>query len=258
MEEGDQQPPLKRKHKPLSPSRAEDITQAKEKIFSPSTNMASRCTFSGSGHHNRISRSTITTQRPEKKIRSACLRQLQCNEPLNPFVTCQHFFSKSPTRDCPRHAANSRDIPRLADEAQAAQAQVENEQRVHRKPDPVLHNTAAAEDANTSRHGPGDEHQVDRDPGDLRQVQRRQEGGDDDREERVPDNADALRERTVSPVSASETPQSAPQRCFTSVSKCRKKKKRTHIFPPNNLICSVTTASPIQTIAKTPLNTSSR
>lgn len=92
---------------------------------------------------------------------------------------------------------------RLADEAQAAQAQVEDEQGVYRKPDPVLHDAAAAEDADAGGHRPGDEHQVDRDPGDLRQVQRGQEGGDDDREERVPDDADALRERAVRTISVS-------------------------------------------------------
>lgn len=32
-------------------------------------------------------------------------------------------------------------------------------------------------------------------------------------------------------------------------------KGKTYMFPPSNLICAVTTASPIQTIAKTPLNT---
>lgn len=32
---------------------------------------------------------------------------------------------------------------------------------------------------------------------------------------------------------------------------------RTHMFPPSSLICSVTTASPIQTMAKTPLKTMS-
>lgn len=32
---------------------------------------------------------------------------------------------------------------------------------------------------------------------------------------------------------------------------------RTHMFPPNNLICKVTTASPIQTIEKTPEKTKS-
>ena len=37
----------------------------------------------------------------------------------------------------------------------------------------------------------------------------------------------------------------------------KRPKKNTHIFPPSNLICNVTTASPTQIIANTPLNTTS-
>ena len=89
----------------------------------------------------------------------------------------------------------------LADEAEAAQAQVEQDEGVDGDADPVLDDAAAAEDADTGRHRPGDEHQVDRDPGDLGQVQRGEQGGDDDREERVADDADALREGAISRMS---------------------------------------------------------
>lgn len=133
-------------------------------------------------------------------------------------------------------AASSPRSPRLADEAQAAQAQVEDKQGVYCKPDPVLHNTAAAEDADTGRHRPGDEHQVDRDPGDLWQVQRRQEGGDDDREECVPDDADALRERAVPAVSVKNALVIPAHVAHNGVQGNEKRSGRTHIFPPSSLI----------------------
>lgn len=99
-----------------------------------------------------------------------------------PRVTCRHFFLRTPSSLSLPRRQQPRILSRLANEAQAAQAQVEDEQGVYCKPDPVLHDTAAAQDADASRHRPGYEHEVDGDPGDLRQVQRRQQGGDDDRE----------------------------------------------------------------------------
>lgn len=84
-----------------------------------------------------------------------------------------------------------------ADEAEAAEPEVEDEQGVHGQGDPVLHDAAPAQDTNAGCQRPGDEDEVDGDPGDLGDAQRGQERRDDEREERVPDDADALREGAV-------------------------------------------------------------
>ncbi len=84
--------------------------------------------------------------------------------------------------------------PCSADEAETAQAQVEDEERVDGEPDPVLDDAAAAENADAGGHGPGHQDDVDGDAHDGGRVHGRQEGGDDEREERVADDADALSE----------------------------------------------------------------
>ena len=87
--------------------------------------------------------------------------------------------------------------PSSANKAQAAQTDVEGEERVDCEADPVLDDAAAAEDAHAGGQGPGHEHDVDGDPGDLVQIQRREEGGDDEGEEGVSDDADALGEGAI-------------------------------------------------------------
>lgn len=85
----------------------------------------------------------------------------------------------------------------LANEAKAAKAKVKDKQGINGQPDPVLDHTAAAENADTSCQRPGDEEQVDRDSRNLWHVERREQGRNDEREEGVANDADALREGAV-------------------------------------------------------------
>ena len=85
----------------------------------------------------------------------------------------------------------------LRDEAKAVQANVEDEERVHGQRDPVLHHAAATQDADTCRERPETQHAVDGYPHDDGDAQSAQQGGDDEREERVADDADRLEEGAV-------------------------------------------------------------
>lgn len=82
----------------------------------------------------------------------------------------------------------------LGDEAKAVQANVEDKQRVHGQRNPVLHHAAATQNANASGKRPEAQHAVDGYPHDGRDAQGTQQGGDDEREERVADDADGLEE----------------------------------------------------------------
>lgn len=85
----------------------------------------------------------------------------------------------------------------LRDEAKAVQADVEDEERVHGQRDPVLHHAAAAKDADARRERPETQHTVDGYPDNYWDAQGAQQGGDDEREERVADDADGLEEGAV-------------------------------------------------------------
>jgi hypothetical protein len=50
----------------------------------------------------------------------------------------------------------------LADEAQAAKANIEDEERVDSEHDPVLDNATASQNTNTGGEGPRDQNDVDR------------------------------------------------------------------------------------------------
>lgn len=85
----------------------------------------------------------------------------------------------------------------LRDEAKAVQANVEDKERVHGQRDPVLHHAAAAEDADACCKRPETQHAVDGYPDNYWDAQGAQQGGDDEREERVADDADGLEEGAV-------------------------------------------------------------
>lgn len=82
----------------------------------------------------------------------------------------------------------------LADEAEAAQAQVEQDEGVDGDADPVLDDAAAAEDADAGGQRPGHQHKVDGDTGDRAEFQSREPCGDDQGEQGVPYDAHALGE----------------------------------------------------------------
>ena len=88
------------------------------------------------------------------------------------------------------------DTPKLGDEAQRAEADVEYKQRVDGDADAVPHDARAAEDADAGRHRPGHECDVDGDPRDHVQPDGTEQRRDDEREERVADDADGLEERS--------------------------------------------------------------
>ena len=82
----------------------------------------------------------------------------------------------------------------LADEAETAQAQVEQDKGVDGDADPVLDDAAAAEDADAGGQRPGHQHKVDGDAGDRAEFQSREPRGDDQGEQGVAYDAHALRE----------------------------------------------------------------
>lgn len=70
----------------------------------------------------------------------------------------------------------------LANEAQAAQSEVEHQQRVDGDGNPVFDDTATTQNANTSGERPGNQDDIDRYTSDPVEAHGGQQGGDDERE----------------------------------------------------------------------------
>ena len=85
----------------------------------------------------------------------------------------------------------------LADEAETAQAQVEQDKGVDGDADPVLDDAAAAQDADAGSEGPAYQHQVNGNARDDGNANGRQHRGDDKGEQCVADYGDGLEERAV-------------------------------------------------------------
>ena len=135
-------------------------------------------------------------------------------------------------------------FPLLTDDAETPNGNIEHKEWVYRNSDPVPQHARAAQDAHSSRQRPCDENEIDRYPGDCREAQGTQKGSDHEREQGVTDDAHGLEERARD--------ESAPLDPTI-----KRTERNTYIFPPSSLICKVTTASPIQTIEKTPEKTRS-
>lgn len=129
------------------------------------------------------------------------------------------------------------------DKAETPNRHIKDQQRVYSQADAVAHHAGAAQDADASSQRPCDKDNVDRNPRDSWQPERAQQGGNDQRKERVADDADRLEEGTRSHGQTSKIPN--PRR-----------EESTYMFPPSSLICKVTMASPIQTMENTPEKTS--
>lgn len=83
------------------------------------------------------------------------------------------------------------------DEAQSSKGQIIQEQRKDGEEDAVLDHTRAPENADTGSHRPERQDNVDGYPGNHWQPQSTENRCDDEREERVADDADGLEERTA-------------------------------------------------------------
>lgn len=80
----------------------------------------------------------------------------------------------------------------LANVAQTTQSQVENEERIHSKGNPVFHNTRASKDADTGCQGPCDENKIDGNSSNRVELKCGEECCDDEWEEGISDYADGL------------------------------------------------------------------
>ena len=131
----------------------------------------------------------------------------------------------------------------LRDETQTDQSNIEHEQRIDGQRHPVLHHSTTSKDAHAGCKRPEAEDRVDRYSDDHRDVERGEEGGEDEWEESISNDADGLEEGAKSEVSV-----------ILVVSVVEK----TYMLPPRSFICNVTMASAIHTVAKTPLKTRER
>ena len=133
----------------------------------------------------------------------------------------------------------------LTNEAKTSNRNIEHKQRVDSDSNSVLQHTRAPKDTDSCCQGPRDQNQIYGYSWDSRETHGTEKGSDNQRKERVSDNTDRLEERTVV-----RTPLAAHP------SHVQKSQIGTYILPPSNLICNVTTASPIHTIVNTPEKTS--
>ena len=106
--------------------------------------------------------------------------------------------SPPPQRKLFRAAVPSSNL-HSAYEAQASQAKVEHKQRVDGDGHAVLDHPAPSENAYTSRQRPGDKDQIDWYACNPVQLESGHKCRDDEREQRITNDADALREGTSRP-----------------------------------------------------------
>lgn len=90
--------------------------------------------------------------------------------------------------------------PASAYEAQAPEAEVEDKERVDSEADAVAYDARASEDADSGGERPEDKEEIDRYAHDGRHVNGRQQRCDDEREERVSNDTDALGKGAVGGV----------------------------------------------------------
>jgi uncharacterized low-complexity protein len=117
----------------------------------------------------------------------------------------------------------------LANVAQTTQSQVENEERIHSKGNPVFHNTRASKDADTGCQGPCDENKIDGNSSNRVELKCGEECCDDEWEEGISDYADGLSKGAdglLATIHREEGQQFIEKRG----------KSETYIFPPSNLI----------------------
>lgn len=82
----------------------------------------------------------------------------------------------------------------LADETETSNRNIENKERVDRNAHAVPENSRATQDADSRGQGPCHEDEVDGYSGDCREANGAKESRDNQREERVSDDADGLEE----------------------------------------------------------------
>lgn len=127
-------------------------------------------------------------------------RNIQCI--LKTVLTCLPcrdtlFVTPTQTPGIVQHALHVHDMICLTDEADAAQRNIENKQRVYCDANTVPDHSRAAHDADSCCQRPCNENEIDGYPDNHGYADCAQERGDDEREERVADDRDGLEEGTV-------------------------------------------------------------